>query len=289
MWYFLFYVRLAKKMGKKVIILPNSFGPFRGLGVRSQVKKALLGADLIYAREQQSAHELGALLKKKIPVAKDLGFFLGKGESIKLNDFLPANLQRNDLVKVGITVRPWRFPGSLQADRLFENYLNSVRSLVDNCAKKGHAVLFFNQSIGPNSHEDDRLAIAEVMKRLGENENVCWINQDFTCEELQSLYSELDFMVGTRFHSVIFSLTSGVPSLAIGYGGNKAGGIMGDFEMDEYTVPIDHLTPELLSQTFEKLSQNRERIRKKLRELPLQLQVSREKLIGEIRHQIQNN
>jgi len=234
-------------------------------------------------------HILGALLKKKIPVAKDLGFFLGKGESIKLNDFLPANLQRNDLVKVGITVRPWRFPGSLQADRLFENYLNSVRSLVDNCAKKGHAVLFFNQSIGPNSHEDDRLAIAEVMKRLGENENVCWINQDFTCEELQSLYSELDFMVGTRFHSVIFSLTSGVPSLAIGYGGNKAGGIMGDFEMDEYTVPIDHLTPELLSQTFEKLSQNRERIRKKLRELPLQLQVSREKLIGEIRHQIQNN
>ncbi len=289
MWYFLFYVRLAKKMKKKVVILPNSYGPFRGIGVKTQVKKALQSADIIYAREYQSASELGELLKKKIPVAKDLGFFLQKNGTKKLSDFLPESVQDKNILKVGFTVRPWRFPGSLNVERQFENYLQSVNTLVNDLTKKGYVVFFFNQSIGPNSHEDDRIAIAEIMKMQNENPNVFWLNYDFTCEELQSLYSELDFMVGTRFHSVIFSMLSGVPSLAIGYGGNKAGGIMGDFALDDYTIPIDELTPELLVNTFEKLAQNGEQIREQLRQFQEQLQTSRNSLISEIKELVINS
>lgn len=36
MWYFLFYVRLAQKLNKKVIFFPNSYGPFEGLTVKQR-------------------------------------------------------------------------------------------------------------------------------------------------------------------------------------------------------------------------------------------------------------
>lgn len=283
MWFFLFYVRLAKKLNKNVVVLPNSYGPFKGYSVKSQVKNALKEADIIYAREQQSAKELGKLLKRSIPVEKDLGFFLKKGTSSGLQKYVPVDFFAGHPKKVGITVRPWRFPGTVNGNAKFGEYIKSVAKLAEYITDKGDKVLFFNQAIGPNSHEDDRIAIAEVLYLLKGNKNVFWVNENFTCEELQSLYAELDFMVGTRFHSVIFALTGGVPSMAIGYGGNKARGIMSDFGLKEYNVPIDSLNTEILISTFDQLVVNADEVRKQLKKLPGQLEDSRNHIIQKIK------
>ena len=53
-------------------------------------------------------------------------------------------------------------------------------------------------------------------------------------------------MIGTRFHSVIFALNSGTPSLAIAYGGNKAYGIMQEIGLSKYVYPIEDLQPKRL-------------------------------------------
>lgn len=106
MWYFLFYVRLAKALGKKVVFLPNSYGPFIGLTVEKQVRSVFGQLDLVYARENVSAQSLGQLMGKKIPVEMDLGFFLEKGsqeEAVKILE--KYNLSKEDKI-VGVTIRP---------------------------------------------------------------------------------------------------------------------------------------------------------------------------------------
>ena len=286
MWYFLFYIRLAYKLGKKVVVLPNSFGPFDGIMVKSQVKKVLLKADIIFAREKESAKQLEALLNRKISVFPDLGFYLKSETEKRLLNHIPEKFHSDKNVKVGFTVRPWRFPGKSDRANLYENYLIAVTELVKEITAKGYVALFFNQSLGPNTHEDDRIAVAEIMKRLQGNENVYWIDENFSCDELQVLYSGLDYMVGTRFHSVIFSMNSSVPSLAIGYGGNKANGIMGDFGLDDYTVPIDVISYEDLSASFRKLVTNRDEITSQLMEFRSQLSDSRSVMIDFIKNQL---
>src|SRR5690606_20925683 len=87
-WYFLFYLRLAKRLKKEVVVFPNSFGPFEGLSVKKQVKDVFIRLDLIYAREHVSSESLGKLLNKKIPVEMDLGFFLEKGSQVRAEAIL---------------------------------------------------------------------------------------------------------------------------------------------------------------------------------------------------------
>src|SRR5690606_21132668 len=79
MWYFLYYMNLAKKLGKNLVLLPNSYGPFDGLTVKSQLQKGLGKSELILAREHVSAKALSGLLNQNIPVVPDLGFYLKMG------------------------------------------------------------------------------------------------------------------------------------------------------------------------------------------------------------------
>ncbi|SDM17169.1 Polysaccharide pyruvyl transferase [Pedobacter antarcticus] len=250
--------------------------------VKSQVRKVFNKLDLVYAREYVSAASLGELLDKKIPVEMDLGFFLEQGsqdEALKiLKDY---NLSEEDKI-VGITIRPWRFPGHSNPKERYENYISSVEKLTNHILEKGYKVALCNQSLGPNSHEDDRNAIRELLTRV-KHPNVVWIDENITCDVLKALYSNFYFFVGTRFHSIIFSLTSLVPSIAIGYGGNKAKGIMGDFSLEQYVIQIHEVDAESLIEMFDDAIENYSNIKKSLHESMNLVAESRNRLISDIR------
>src|SRR5690554_266489 len=282
MWYFLFYVRLAQKMNKKVVFLPNSFGPFKGLTVEKQVRSVFNKLDLTYARENVSAESLGELLNKKIPVEMDLGFFLEKGSQAEALKILKKyNLSKEDKI-VGITIRPWRFPGLKNPEELYKKYITSVADLVKSISEKGYKVALCNQSLGPNSHEDDRNAIQDLLKEVNHS-NVIWINENLSCDILKAVYSNFYFYVGTRFHSIIFSLTSLVPSIAIGYGGNKAKGIMDDFNLDKYVIQIQDVNSKQLIELFDDAIENYDGIKSSLSNAMRLVDESRNRMISDIK------
>lgn len=282
MWYLLFYIRLAKKLKKKVVFLPNSYGPFEGLTVKKQIRSALNELDLIYAREHVSAESLGSLLKRKIPVETDLGFFLPIGDRNKALQVLGKyHLSENDKM-VGVTVRPWRFPGKRNSSELYNNYINSIATMMEYLVEKNYKVVICNQSIGPNSHEDDRNAIKDILSKF-DHENVIWLNENLTCDLLKAIYSYFYFFVGTRFHSIIFSITSLVPSIAIGYGGNKTNGIMDDLQLDDLMIPIDEVNSTILIQKFEKVVDKYTITKKKILDSKNFILDSRIKLINDIK------
>jgi len=282
MWYFLFYVRLAKALNKEVVFLPNSYGPFEGLTVKRQVRSVFNKLDLVYARENVSAESLGLLLGKKIPVEMDLGFFLEKGDQNDAEFILEKyGLTKDDKI-IGITIRPWRFPGKSNPEELYEKYIQSVENLTRHILALGYKVALCNQSLGPNSHEDDRNAIRDLLKRVT-HENLIWINENLTCPVLKAVYSNFYFFVGTRFHSIIFSLTSLVPSIAIGYGGNKAKGIMGDFNLNNYVVQIHEVEPLQLVEMFDDAVRNYDQIKNSLSSSMNLVTASRNRLLEDIK------
>lgn len=282
MWYFLFYLRLALKLKKKVVFLPNSFGPFKGFLVKYQIKKVLKKVDLIYAREGISAKSLSELLEKEIKIQNDLGFYLKNEENKTCEEILKKYNLLNQKI-IGLTVRPWRFPGQENANHLYRNYLQSIRDLVSHALmNEDYKIVLCNQSLGPNAHEDDRNAIREVMTFFKNNKRVIWIDENLPCDTLKALYSHFYFFIGTRFHSVIFALTSAVPSIAIGYGGNKAQGIMGDFDLNEYVVQIEKINSEKLIEMFDHAIENYDAIKDSLTNPMNLLQERRNRMIAEI-------
>lgn len=288
MWFFLFYIKLAKKLNKKVVFLPNSFGPFEGFSVKSQIKNTFRKIDLTLARENISAEKLGELLNNQIQVSPDLGFYLKASEKNIGKKILENYNFTNDDKVVGITIRPWRFPGKENPGELYEKYIKSVKDLSLYITEKGYKVVFFNQSLGPNAHEDDRNAIQYLISKFKEEDKnkFIWVNENLNCEDLKSVYSNLYFFIGTRFHSVIFSMTSLVPSIAIGYGGNKAKGIMKDFELDNYVIQIEDVTSDELIKRFDLGIKNYNYIKSRLEENTLFLLEKRASLIELIKNKI---
>ena len=284
MWFFLFYVRLGKALGKKVVFLPNSYGPFQGFTVASQVKSVFATLDKIYAREALSANKLGELMGQTIAVSPDLGFYLQKDSSAAALQLLERyNLDPRQQKLVGITIRPWRFPGFSNPEALYANYLQSVKSLAIKLVESGYQVVFCNQSIGPNAHEDDRNAIRELLQDW-QDPAVHWIDENLPCDVLKSVYSHFYAFVGTRFHSVIFSLTSCIPSIAIGYGGNKAKGIMADFNLPDFTVPIESVTADQLQAMFDRLVAEHKQIQDLLANQNVNLGIKRAELLLELKN-----
>ena len=73
---------------------------------------------------------------------------------------------------------------------------------------------------------------------------------------MASFIADLDYLVGTRFHSVIFALTARVPCIAIGYE-HKTRGIMRDLSLDGWVLPARDLSAAGLYGLFGKLEKYR--------------------------------
>ncbi|WP_018109332.1 polysaccharide pyruvyl transferase family protein [Bacteroides propionicifaciens] len=282
-WFSLFYLKLAIKLRKKTVVLPNSYGPFQGLLVKKQVRNVFEKVDLIFARESISYNSLQSILNNEVFLGKDLGFFLNADTAFDVESLLSKySLSIKEKI-VGVTIRPWRFPTSNNPEEAYQNYISSIIYFTDFLVSKGYKIAFCNQSLGPNSHEDDRNAIELVYSKYINSKNVVWINENLTCKQLKSLYSVFTYFLGTRFHSIIFSTTSMIPSIAIGYGGNKASGIMSDIGLDNLVIPIEKVNFNILQSMFLELESNTDSIVEKLKSNQKDLVVNRESIIANVK------
>lgn len=269
MYFSLFHVKLAQRLGKKVIIFPNSIGPVKGIFTRIFVGKVLRNTKLITVREQVSKDYLKSNMGLETLLFPDLGFFLKSKDVQNGSAYLKSKgIPVGEKKIVGITLRPYRFPKSENPKLSYQNYISEIVSFVKTICSQNVHVIFFAHTLGPSAHEDDRLALRDVIDTLDgtTQKNTTYIEDaDHDCRDLQDMYTHLDVMVGTRFHSVIFALNSFVPCIAIAYGGNKSFGIMNDMGLNEYVFPIEKFTKDDLIISYNKILDNEHDYKEKIK------------------------
>lgn len=261
-YYSLFHVLLAQSMGKPVVVMPNSFGPLKGRAYRKLVRRALKGCVLVTAREsisQEALRELGV----DSEVYPDLAFGLkaSPAEDSPVQRVKDSNPGKR---VVGITVRPYRFPYSDDPQKASENYIASMAEFARHLSSEGYLPVFIEHVRSTGKHESDRAAIDDVTSRLDPSEYTVVTAPDYDCREMKSIYGECDFVVGTRFHSVIFAMSEGVPALAIAYGGNKGTGIMKDIGLSNMAMPIEEFSFDRIKASFTELVSREVEVREHL-------------------------
>ena len=243
------------------------------------IRKTLKGCKLVTARESISADVLSKSLKAKVPVFPDLGFFLQSDDKLKMKKYLvEKGVPIEDKKCVAITMRPYRFPSSDDPEEAYKNYKKSFADFIYYLDSKGFHTVLVEHTLSRNTHEDDGSSIRDILPLI-EGCSYTFINDhSLNCRELKSLYSNCNYMVGTRFHSVIFAMAEGVPSIAISYGGNKGDGIMKDIGLSEYVIPIDKISYELLKQKFDSLVKNEHIVLNKINRYLKKAEIERERL-----------
>lgn len=261
-----YHLMLAQSLNKKVYVMPNSYGPFKSKISKSLVSRTLKRCSFISSRESISANGNYNNLGLDIPLYRDLGFFLERKDNSEIELYLKE--KQIDFDKdnyISITVRPYRFYGYDNPIEKYTAYKNVFVQFTRYLNQKGFKPLFIVQTRAINDHENDEKCILEILNMIDDKESYDYIKDDnLNCYDLKYIYSKCKYVVGTRFHSVIFSMSSKIHGIAITYGGNKGEGIMKDVGLDEYAIKIGELTFERLVDKFEKMLNNEKEINKKV-------------------------
>ena len=179
-----------------------------------------------------------------------MGFYLQPDTNTKF----PLEEEKN---LIAITARPYRFPEHNEKNgNYYQRYIASIADVAKHIYSKGYIPVFVQHTLAINNHEDDKKCIDDVCKLLNPSQYFVIENQDYNCKQLKQVYSHFKAIIGTRFHSVIFSFASCVPALAIAYGGNKSRGIMRDNGLEQYVIDIDVVSGKSLSDMFDRIIEN---------------------------------
>lgn len=285
--YQLYYAIFAKRNNKKVMFLPNSFGPFKNSLARKIYINIMNKTDLITVRENISKEQNDNILKTQSFYYPDLGFFIEKNKNFDFYEYLNQNNIVYDKSKknIGITVRPYNFSGHTNKDELYVKYIKSVSKFIEKY-QEIYNIFLIAQTMGPSNHENDGLAIKEVQKYLKKEVSII-SDIELNANDLVSIYGHMDYVIGTRFHSVIFAFTQCVPCIAISYGGNKGEGIMKDFSLGKYEIKIDEINDNNLIQLFNDLI-NDNSVQGKISEKLDEYNIQRNELIIKINEVLEN-
>ncbi len=254
---------LAKRYNKKMVIFSQSLGPVAGKLNRLLMKYSLSSLSKIYLREAECLKEYQEIAELKshvdISIIPDTAFYLDSVENFEKYDI---KIDKNN-INVGITVVDHAFKYIESNDekvQKIDNYKQAILDLIDHLVKTyGAKIHIFPQVIVANSHlghNDVRISkeIESICEAKGLAGSVKYHFKDYNPMQLRAMYREMDFFIGTRLHSVIFSLSQCVPSINISYHGTKSRGILGSISgFEDNVISIDDITSEILIEKVETL------------------------------------
>lgn len=204
--FYLGQIMLAKLLGKKTMLYGQGIGPINSQFYRRLAAFIIKKVDLVTVRDKESRDFLiGLGLKgKDIAVTADPVFYLSPENN---NQIQGRELLAEEGIKaansklIGISVRPW-------AD---ESYLEEIAKAVEKLATASDGEIL----IIPMHPDYDLVVSEKLLELLNGQANI--LRGDYTPLEMIAIFGELDFLLGVRLHSLIFSLIQGVTFVAISY------------------------------------------------------------------------
>lgn len=206
-------LRYAKAYGIPVYLMPQSIGPldFELHGQRKtakQLKKLLSYCKVICAREEESMEEL-----KKFGIVNNV---------VQKPD-LVLNNKGIDLCNVYRTLPELDIP-KIKADSVCiipntrnesvgdkNKILELYSCLISRLAEKKKTIY-----IMMHSSQDAELC-REIKLAHADETNVILLDKDYSCIEFNEIVKQFDFVIASRYHSIVHAYKNGIPCLVLGW------------------------------------------------------------------------
>lgn len=201
--YYLLIIRMAKRMGKKVMIYANGIGPVSKKSNRRRVLRVIDRADVVTLRDPESAEELRSMgvTRGDIQVTADPVFTMqgiARDEALRLI----ARLGVKSGPFIAVSIRDWPDMGD------FYESMAWICDSVYEQTKRG--ILFIPMQTGY-----DVEVCRKVQGMMSNPSSV--IEERFTSAELMGIIGASDAMIAMRLHALIFAARMNVPFAGIVY------------------------------------------------------------------------
>ena len=268
-------IEYCARKEESVLFLPQAWGSFDKPEVRGALRQLLsYKRAYVYSRDECSCHYLEQALEQpqgSIPVTPDIVFgFQGgtpeQGECILRN--MGCSLSR-PIIGLAPNMKVYeRVAGSGMGNK----YLQALVRLVDHCHKRYDVdVVLQSNDMALSQHRvDDRYLCSLIALSIANPERCFMTRESLTAEASKALIGRFDYLVASRFHSLVFAFSQGIPGMAVSWS-HKYRELFSLFGMEDQVQECQHINSDALIETFEKgwaeREQQRESILKKAKQL----------------------
>lgn len=226
-------IELAKRHKKKIILMPQSFGPFDWDGDNTdflkRVKKELAYCTKIYAREKEGYECLLSLGLDNVELSTDMVIrekFFPTASDIYASPSVSGEVEYPAQGSVGFIINENVFRIG-DADAVLSLYTKLLDRLTDN----GEKVYILNTSTA------DTHLVEEVLNKMNDRSKVSIISGEYSSPELIDIIGRFKYVVASRYHSVVFAYRSGVPAIILGWA-SKYQDLAAHFQQQAYVFDI---------------------------------------------------
>jgi colanic acid/amylovoran biosynthesis protein len=249
---------VALRRGRPLVLLPQTYGPFRETANAGRARAIVAGAEQAWARDEESFERLADLLGSQFDRNRhrhgvDVAFALPALEPSRPLRGLEGWLADSESV-VGVNVSGLLANEPATArDRfgLRADYREATAKLVQRLlTRAGQRVLLVAHTRGSAAESDDH-ACAALAAELDAGDRVRVIPAGLGAPQLKWVIAQLDWFCGARMHATIAALSSRVPTAAIAYS-DKVRGVFASCGVEDAVVDARHLrTDEVVERLWE--------------------------------------
>lgn len=202
--YYLAILRMGLFLRKKVFLISNGIGPLIRESNKRHVARVLNKVNHTTVRDDNSRQLLEdiGVNPAKITVSADLVIAM---------DLQPKEIGKKILMDLGIIddSRKRLAIAIRQKDFRTEEKRNQLVKLANTLAEK-HSVIFI-----PFYYKNDTKIYEDIHEYT--DPHVYFIREKYNSDEFMSILQNIDILVGSRLHSLIFSLVAEIPFVGISY------------------------------------------------------------------------
>ncbi len=213
--------RAVFAQGTPLVLMPQTFGPFAS-HVHDDVRDILAGSEYVWARDETSADIARSFGRNSVGICPDIAFCLPADPN-------GGHAQARTRIGINISGLLWSVPRDVLAKRYGIRHCYGalmkqiVRTLLTDSSVTVHLVP--HVIADGNAAESDVRAAGALLEALTQAEQARTMIEPGPSSSVnaKTTISSFDFFVGTRMHSCIAALSSGVPTCAIAYSDKTAG------------------------------------------------------------------
>jgi colanic acid/amylovoran biosynthesis protein len=275
----LLYVSLPQLLvlltGHRLVLLPQTVGPFSGLPGRIIARYILKRARVIYLRDYSGREEIKDLMGRKFAEDKlrfcyDVGFVVDPMKPAAMDLDGLEKEEKPDPPPAGINVSGLLYMGGYTHNNMFglkADYRELVYGMIgDLIEKKGLRVLLVPHVFGEKADSESDSAVCEKIYRElkpGYGDRIYLARGRYDQNEIKHIIGLCGFFVGSRMHACIAALSQNIPTVSIAYS-KKFKGVMETIGVDDHVADPRSMNQGQILAVIDKAYQEREQIKKHL-------------------------
>lgn len=266
---------LALWSGKRLILLPQTLGPFKSRLARTIAKYIMRRAELVYSRDHLGV-KLGAQMlgsnagAAKVRFGYDVGFALEPMPPQRMDVVDLGLASRTGSILVGLNVSGLLFMGGYNRRNMFGlkmEYQKLICDLIGFLIEQKKADVILVPHVFGRHAESDATVCAQLYETLMDKYpgKIGWVRGIYNQSEIKHVIGTCDFFIGARMHACIAAASQNVPVIPMAYS-DKFVGVMQTIGIEASVVDLRKMSEEGIFNVIDRAFEHRAEVRQELAE-----------------------